>query len=332
MHKKLFLCLIGLLCFIGIAIAASITSSPDIYLQQTLSYENETFETFQELPPEVIKNLPPDINAQVAYFIRYYTTSGKKGLQKWFDRCGPYFPYFKAIFKEFGIPEDLIYLAVIESGCSPFAVSHAGAVGIWQFIRGTARKYGLKINYWVDERKDFIKSTYAAARYLKRLYEIFGDWREAVASYNLGEAKLMRILRARNFVDYWQLMRTRRLPLETIAYLPQWMAVTLIAKNPRRYGFKPIKEKPFNFETIEVNGGVDLRVFAIAGNIDYKLLLTLNAELRRRITPPGRTYLLRIPYGKKQEILKNLQRLRLIIIKRRFHRKIYRITTALVEY
>jgi len=211
-------------------------------------------------------------------------------------------------------------------------VSHAGAVGIWQFIRGTARKYGLKVNYWIDERKDFIKATYAAARYLKKLYEIFGDWREAVASYNLGEAKLLRILRARNFVDYWQLMRSRRLPLETTAYLPQWMAVTLIAKNPTRYGFKPIREKPINFETIRVEGGIDLRVFALAGNINYKLLLKLNAELRRRITPPGRTYLLRVPYGKKEVILKNLPKLKLIHIRRRFWRRVYVITTALVQF
>ncbi len=198
-------------------------------------------------------------------------------------------------------------------------------------MRGTARKYGLKVNYWIDERKDFIKSTYAAARYLKKLYEIFGDWREAVASYNLGEAKLLRILRARNFVDYWQLMRSRRLPVETTAYLPQWMAVTLIAKNPARYGFT-LKEKPLNFETLKVEGGMDLRIFAIAGNIDYKTLLKLNAELRRRITPPGHTYLLKVPYGKKQEILKNLPKVRLIRIRKRFYRRVYTITTALVQF
>jgi len=318
--------------FLILSLSFPVFGDESLLTQETINLESETFETFQELPPEIIKNLPPDINAQVAYFIHYYTTRGRVGLQKWFDRCGIYLPYFRAIFKEFGIPEDLVYLALIESGCNPFAVSRAGAVGIWQFMKGTARRYGLKVNYWIDERKDFIKSTYAAARYLKRLYEIFGDWREAVASYNLAEGKLLKILKARNFVDYWQLMRSNRLPLETTAYLPQWMAVTLIAKNPKKYGFKPIVEKPLNFEEIEVNGGIDLKVFALAGNIDYKLLLKLNAELRRKITPPGRIYKLRIPYGKKEEILKNLPYLRLIVIKRRFHRKIYKIITSFIAF
>ncbi len=276
----------------------------------------EVYETFEELPPEVIVNLPPDINNQVAYFIHYYTTRGKRGLQKWFDRCGPFLPYFKAIFREYGIPEDLVYLALIESGCSPFAVSKAGAVGIWQFMRRTAKKYGLKINYWIDERKDFIKSTYAAARYLKDLYGLFKDWRPAIASYNLGEGNLLRILRRRNFEDYWQVMRSHKLPLETMAYLPQWMAITLIAKNPENYGFKPIPEKPIDYKIMRVDGGIDLIVFAVAGGIKYKKLLMLNAELRRNITPPGRIYKLKVPYASYKKIKENLKKIRLISIRK----------------
>ncbi len=311
--------------------ASDVEASNNTISNETSSENSENFkevyETFEELPPEVIINLPPDINNQVAYFIHYYTTRGKKGLQKWFNRCGPFLPYFKAIFKEYDIPEDLVYLALIESGCNPFAVSRAGAVGIWQFMKGTAKKYGLKINYWIDERKDFIKSTYAAARYLKDLYQLFGDWRPAVASYNLGEGKLLRILKAKNFIDYWQVMRSNRLPLETMTYLPQWMAITLIAKNPQKYGFKPIVEKPIDYKEIKVNGSIDLKVFAVAGKINYKQLLILNAELRRNITPPKKIYNLKIPYGKDKEIQKNLKNIKLIKVRKWTPYGIIRIVT-----
>lgn len=283
---------------------------------QMFQMGEERYEIVEELPAKVIRDLPQDINEQVAFFVRYFTQDRREVTERWFRRCSMYLPYFRAIFREQGIPEDLVYLAFIESGCNSFAVSRAGAVGIWQFMEATARLYGLKIDYWVDERRDFIKSTYAAARYLKRLYQIFGDWRPAVASYNLGEGRLMRILRARNFVDYWQLLNSGALPLETAAYLPQWMAITFIAKNPHKYGFKPIEERILNYEEIEVNGGVDLRVFALAGNIDPEILMILNAELRRQITPPHKSYLLKVPLGKKQEIKNNLNHIKTVLIEK----------------
>ncbi|HAA84003.1 MULTISPECIES: lytic transglycosylase domain-containing protein [Thermodesulfobacterium] len=278
--------------------------------------EEEVYEVLEELPPKVIKNLPQDINDQVAYFIKYFTKDKREVTERWLKRCSPYLPYFKTIFREYGVPEDLVYLAFIESGCNPFAISRAGAVGIWQFMEKTGRFYGLKIDYWVDERKDFIKSTHAAARYLKRLYDIFGDWRPAVASYNLGEGRLLRILRAKNFIDYWQLLNSGSLPLETAAYLPQWMAITFIIKNPQKYGFQPLEPKALEYEEMEVNGGVDLKVFAVAGQITYDLLLMMNAELRRQITPPGKPYLLKVPQDKKKEIQANLNRLKLKLIEK----------------
>lgn len=278
--------------------------------------EEEMYEVVEELPPRVIKNLPQDINEQVAYFIRYFTHEKKEVTERWFRRCSMYLPYFKVIFREENVPEDLVYLAFIESGCNPFAVSRAGAVGIWQFMEGTAKLYGLKVDYWVDERRDFIKSTYAAARYLKKLYQIFGDWRPAVASYNLGEGRLMRILRAKNFVDYWQLLNSGSLPLETAAYLPQWMAITFIAKNPHKYGFKLTEENMLSYEEIEVNGGVDLKVFALAGGIDLDILLILNAELRKQITPPYGSYTLKVPLGKKEIIRNNLNFIKTTLIEK----------------
>lgn len=290
-------------------------------------YEIGSYETFEEFPPEVIKNLPPDINAQVAYYLKYYSNEKREVVEHWLTRCSLFLPYFKAIFKEYNLPEDLVYLAYIESGCNPLATSPAGAAGIWQFMKITARRYGLKINYWVDERRDFIKSTHAAAKYLKTLYKIFGDWRIAIASYNLGENRFKKILKARNFVDYWQVINSDKLPAETSAYLPRWMAITLIAKNPQKYGFSSIEQKILDYEEIKVNGGIDLKVFAVAGDIDYKYLLLLNAELRRKITPPGTIYSLKIPYEKKEILQKNLLSLKTVIKRKRFYRKRLKVIT-----
>jgi membrane-bound lytic murein transglycosylase D len=289
-------------------------------------YQGEAYEATEELPPEIIKNLPPDINAQVAFFLKYYTNDKREVLEIWFRRCSLFLPYFKAIFEEYGLPEDLTYLAFIESGCNPLATSRAGAAGIWQFMRITAKRYGLKINEWIDERRDFIKSTYAAAKYLKTLYQIFGDWRIAIASYNLGEGRFKRILAAKNFIDYWQVINSNKIPAETSAYLPQWMAITLIAKNPQKYGLT-LEDKILDYEEITVNGGVDLKVFSVAGEIDYQTLLLLNAELRRRITPPGQIYNLKIPLGKKEILQEKLLSLKTVIKTKRIRRKKIKIVT-----
>ena len=290
-------------------------------------YQNDAYEATDELPSEVIKNLPSDINAQVAYFLKYFTEQKREVVERWLARCSLFLPYFKMIFKEYELPEDLVYLAYIESGCNPFATSPAGAAGIWQFMKLTAKKYGLKINYWVDERRDFIKSTHAAAQYLKTLYKKFGDWRIAIASYNLGESRLRRILKARNFADYWQVINSDRIPAETNAYLPKWMAITLIAKNPEEYGFSVPTNEVVDYEEITVNGGVDLKVFSVAGDIDYQMLLLLNAELRKKVTPPGTFYKLKIPFGKKKILQEELSSLKTVVKRKRFYRKRINIVT-----
>lgn len=271
----------------------------------------EHIENVEILPGELIKHLPQDINAQISYFVKYFSTEKKEVTQRWLKRCEPYLPYFRLIFREEGLPEDLIYLALVESGCNPFAVSPANAVGIWQFIEDTARHYGLKINYWIDERRDFLKATYAAARYLKRLYGIFGDWRLAVASYNAGEGRVSRALKARNLADYWKLMMSGAIPFETFAYVPQWLAMTIIVKNPEKYGFEPIIENPWDFVEVEVPGGLDLKALALAAETDWDTIRKLNAELRRGITPPETNYLLKIPFPAKNSFFKNLSKLNL---------------------
>lgn len=292
---------------------------------------SERVEPFEVFPETLIKNLPSDIDSQVAYFLNYFSTEKKEVVQRWLKRGERFLPYFKTIYREYELPEDLVYLALIESGCNPFAVSRAGAVGIWQFIEGTAKLYNLRIDYWIDERKDFIKSTHASAKYLKRLYEFFGDWRIAVASYNAGEGRLNRALKAKNYIDYWKVMTSGILPYETVAYLPQWLAIILIAKNPIKYGFQPLKEVPLDFEEVNVPGGVDLKVFALAGGIDYEELLLLNAELRRNITPPDTFYTLKVPYGTKVLIEKNFSKIKTTILKKNTPLGTYQIITLDTE-
>lgn len=272
---------------------------------------SEYIENVEILPADIVKHLPQDINAQISYYVQYFTTEKRDVIQRWFKRCEPYLPYFRAIFREEGLPEDLIYLAIVESGCNPFAVSPAGAVGIWQFMEATARQYGLRIDYWIDERRDFIKATYASARYLKRLYQFFGDWRLAVASYNAGEGRVSRALRAKNLADYWKLMLSGAIPFETFAYVPQWLAITIIVKNPEKYGFTPIIETPWDFIEVEVPGGIDLRALTLCAETDLETMRKLNAELRRELTPPNGTYILKIPFSSKGVFYKNLSQIKL---------------------
>jgi len=307
---KRFCFLIGL-----IFVLLLIFQARELFPEEKEVLLSEHIENVEVLPSEIVIHLPSDINQQIAYYVKYFTTEKKEVLQRWFKRCGPYLPYFRIIFKEEGLPEDLVYLALVESGCNPFAVSRAGAVGIWQFVEGTARLYGLKIDFWIDERKDFIKSTYAASRYLKKLYETFGDWRIAVASYNAGEGRISRALKARNFADYWKVMMSGSIPFETFAYVPQWLAVSIIAKNPQKYGFEPIDETPWEFVEVEVPGGLDLKALSLAASTDLYILRSLNAELRREFTPPNSVYPLKIPSEAKERFLKNLSLLPLEPIK-----------------
>ncbi|MCS7150143.1 MAG: lytic transglycosylase domain-containing protein [Caldimicrobium sp.] len=271
----------------------------------------EHIENVEILPEQLIKHLPQDINAQISYFVKYFSTEKKETIQRWLKRCEPYLPYFRVIFRDEGLPEDLIYLAIVESGCNSFAVSPAKAVGIWQFIESTGKSYGLKVDYWIDERRDFLKATYAAARYLKRLHDLFGDWRLAVASYNAGEGRVSRALKARNLADYWKLMMSGAIPFETFAYVPQWLAITIIVKNPEKYGFDPIVEAPWDYAEVEVPGGIDLKALALAAETDWDTIRKLNGELRREVTPPGSTYILKIPFQSKSRFFTNLAKLNL---------------------
>ncbi|MFH1595750.1 MAG: transglycosylase SLT domain-containing protein [Pseudomonadota bacterium] len=189
-------------------------------------------------------DVPIQMNKQVKAYLVYFSTERKAVIQRYLVRSTRYLPLIKETFQEYGLPEDLAYLAMIESGFNPNAYSHAGACGMWQFIKGTGLRYGLVIDGQVDERRDPVKSTRAAAKYLSDLYKQFGSWYLAAASYNCGERRVERELRKNHHRNFWELSANRCLPTETKNYVPQMIAATIIAKNPERFGFSRVPYEP----------------------------------------------------------------------------------------
>jgi membrane-bound lytic murein transglycosylase D len=250
--------------------------------------------------------IPMILNDSVENHLEYFKTRGRDIFQLWLDRSARYIPLMKEILREKNLPEDLVYVAMIESGFNPYAVSWARAVGPWQFMPSTGKLYGLKIDWWIDERKDPIKSTQAAAEHLKDLHNLFGSWPLALASYNAGAGKVQRaVLRTRS-EDFWDLKASRYIRKETKNYVPKYMAATIIAKDPTAYGFTESDVKPFTFDEIVLNESADLRLIARCAESTYEEIKELNPELKRWATPPHfNTYLLRIPPGKKNIFLAN---------------------------
>jgi membrane-bound lytic murein transglycosylase D len=251
-------------------------------------------------------NIPMILNNSVENNLEYYKTRGRAVFQIWLDRAARYSPMMKEIFKEKNLPEDLVYVAMIESGFNPYAVSWCRAVGPWQFMPATGKMYGLKINWWIDERKDPIKSTNAAAEHMKDLHNLFGSWPLVLASYNAGAGKVQRaVLRTRSD-DFWDLRASRYIRNETKNYVPTWMAATIIAKNPEAYGFSVTTVDPYKYDEVVLEESTDLRLIARCADCAYQDIKELNPELKRWVTPPqyGK-YNLRIPYGKKEAFLAN---------------------------
>ena len=177
-----------------------------------------------------IENLPIFFDDKVAGHIRYFQIAVRDRFEQWLIRLGHYKPLVEDIFSEFNLPNDLIFLSLVESGFNPYAYSRARATGPWQFMKGTALLYGLRVDRYVDERRNPIKSTVAAARYLRDLYDLFGTWTLAMAAYNAGEGKVMRALQKARAEDYWQISQTKHIRRETKEYVPGFMAATIIAK------------------------------------------------------------------------------------------------------
>jgi len=256
-----------------------------------------------EMPPgqrQIQFSIPVVENGSVRYFLDFFTGKKRFFFARSLARSGRYLPMMVSILREEGLPEDLVYLSLIESGFSPQAYSKAKAVGPWQFIRGTGQRYGLKIDWWIDERRDPVKATRAAAAYLKDLHAQFGEWFLAAAAYNAGERRVEKALQRSSQNDFWSLSQKRYLKHETRNYVPKFIAATLIARAPEKYGFGDVTyDPPMEYDEVTIQGALKLETAARLAKTTVEAIKELNPALRRDHTPPNEDeFVLRVPVGK----------------------------------
>lgn len=253
-------------------------------------------------PSKGLASIPALINEKVKDFIDFFQTKADGYFTASLARSQAYEGMMKEIFRKKNLPEELFYLALIESGYNPYALSRAKASGIWQFMVKTARRYGLKVDKWVDERRDPEKSTQAAAQYLKDLYETFNCWYLTAASYNAGEGKLLQAMKRAKSQDFWEISKYRYLKRETKQYVPMFLAAMIIAQDPQKYGFTQIDyHPPLVYEKVFVPPGTRLDRIARAAETDVSVIRALNPSLKRDKTPPnGPPFEIKIPPGKRE--------------------------------
>ena len=262
---------------------------------------------------------PMIINKEIIHYIHFYQTSGRKFFKYALSRSERYIPMIKKIFKKIGLPNDLAYLAMVESGFSPTAYSYAGASGMWQFIPSTGRIFGLTMNWWVDERRNPVESTYAAGEYLKDLFDKFGSWYLAAAAYNSGELTIERALSLDPGGNFWTISQNKPylLPGQTRRYVPKIIAAAIIAKDPANFGFHNINyKKPIKFKQVNVPYSASLYDLAKCIGISVYKLQEMNPELLRNATPPDDPgFMLNIPAKDYNKFIKNFKNIKKYITK-----------------
>jgi membrane-bound lytic murein transglycosylase D len=251
--------------------------------------------------------LPMEVNERVERWVQRFLTTRRAEFETYLVREGLYGGMILESLRARGMPEELLYLAMIESGFSPFATSSVAASGVWQFMGPTARAYGLTVDAWVDERRDPIRATAAALDYLQELHEQFGSWYLAAAAYNAGPSRVSSALR-RNGVGqggdeafYWKIIHD--LPLETREYVPKILAAALLAGQAEHFGFEVERDLPYLFDRVLLPGGTSLVSVADALELPHSLIRQMNPHLIRGVTPPGRSYLVRVPQGESVRVV-----------------------------
>jgi len=233
-------------------------------------------------------------NSAVERWVNYFTGNGRRSFQRWLDRKTSCEDLVIGILREYDLPEDLIFVSVIESGIGSHAVSSVGAVGPWQFMPDTGKHYRLRQSWWVDERRDLEMSTRAAARHLTYLHDMFGDWALVLAAYNSGEGRVARRIRLHGHDNFWDM----RLPSQTTAYVPKFIAAARIGRNPEKYGFEVRDVTPLRYDVVKVRDATDLELMARCAGVESHLVKELNPALLRGASPPGiKDYPVRVPAG-----------------------------------
>jgi membrane-bound lytic murein transglycosylase D len=250
-------------------------------------------------------DIPVVINSDVQRWMGYFTGKGRSYFTKWLERKGQYEALFSATLTEAELPQDLMYLSMIESGYMTHAFSRAAAVGLWQFIAPTAKESGLRVDWWVDERRDPELATQAAARFLGRLYNRYDDWYLAWAAYNGGPGRVDRAIKKYGTRDFWTLVEKGAFPSETDNYVPKLIAAAIIGHYAERYGFTNIKpHDPLVYETVNVEPNIGMDILARCAGITTEEMQTLNPQLRRWALPPEpSTQILRVPLGSGEHFL-----------------------------
>jgi membrane-bound lytic murein transglycosylase D len=268
---------------------------------QQIARELEQFETFDLGSASQRYDIPVELNDQVSQYIRVFQVPLRQHFVVWLSRVSRYGPWMRDALVREGVPADTVFLALIESGFNPLAYSRAAAAGQWQFISSTGRRFGLRTDFWVDERRDPEKSTLAAAQYLKELRSQLGSWYLAWAGYNAGAGRVASAIRHHHTTDFWELSHGRDLRRETKGYVPKLIAAALIAKHPRAFGFDDVAwQQPVDHEKLAVGEPTELSFIAAAAGTDVATLHDLNPALRRFCTPPtadGTPYVINVPVG-----------------------------------
>jgi membrane-bound lytic murein transglycosylase D len=268
--------------------------SPTIYIKPALKKKID-----YGLDSPIVFDIPIDYNKEVKSWIKHFQTEGRGVFTTWLKRSHRYLPRIQKILAEQGLPQDLAYIAMIESGFSSNATSAARAVGPWQFIPETAERFGLQVNWWLDERRNLEKSTRAAAKYFKYLNSLFGSWYLSAAAYNTGENRIIRLIGRHQTKSFWAISKKGGFHIETKDYIPKLIATMLIAKAPNLYGFRNITPmKPETAEPFRVPGGTHLNIIADTLKLDRNDLRNLNPELLKGYVPSSVSgHYIRIPKG-----------------------------------